>query len=276
MTKKIPLTIIILVYNEEKNIEKCLKSIREWAQDIFIVDSFSTDNTLSIAGKYTDKIYQHKFESFAKKFNWALENLPITTEFVMRLDADEVVVDPEGFFYKLKKWMGEKHNVVGLYINRRYFFLNHWIRYGGMYPRKVLRVWRTGSAFFEDRLIDEKMIINGSWDSLNIDIADTCQKGFAHWMTKHLQYAKREAIESRMMCEHKSSYEYEFDNITYKNKQRYYRLPIFVRPFAYFIYRLILQKGFKDGFIGIAYHFMHAFVYRELVDYNIMKNRFIS
>ena len=74
---QLPLTVIILTFNEEKNIESCLESVYDWAKEIFIVDSFSTDKTLEIAKKYTDKIYQHPFEDYSKQRNWALNNLLI-------------------------------------------------------------------------------------------------------------------------------------------------------------------------------------------------------
>jgi len=267
------LSVIIMVFNEEKNIENCLKSVQNWVKNIFIVDSYSTDSTISIASKFTDRIYQIKYESFANKFNWSLNNLPISTEFILRLDADEVVLDPDTFFYELAIWIAASCNNNGLYINRRYYFLNHWIRHGGMYPRKVLRIWRFGKAFFEDRLIDEKMVLNGTPDFLNIDIADRCQKGIFYWIQKHIQYARREAIESGNMSYNKACYTYEFDRENYKNKRRYYLLPILIRPFLYFLFRVALQRGFMDGTIGMLYHFLHAFIYRELVDYFIIKRK---
>ncbi|OGC94456.1 MAG: hypothetical protein A2W25_08750 [candidate division Zixibacteria bacterium RBG_16_53_22] len=267
-----PLTVIILVYNEEKNIERCLKSIHGWVRDIFVVDSYSTDRTLAIVEKYTDKIYQREFESFANKFNWALTYLPVKTNWIMRLDADEIVIDPEYFFVELKAKLEKDSNVAGCYVNQRFYFLNHWIRHGG-YPRKVLRIWRTGSAHFENRLLDEKMHINGIIDYLDIDIADIRQNGVSYWFNKHVQYARLEAIEADRLNKCECVYRDGLDKISYKNKQKYYKAPIYIRPFIYFIYRLFYLKGYKDGIIGVFYHFLHGFVYREMVDFNIHKNK---
>ena len=91
--KKLDLSVIILTYNEGIHIKRCIKSVYGWVQDIFVVDSYSNDRTLEIAKKYTNHIYQHEFINQATQFNWALENLPIKTEWVMRLDADEYVTD---------------------------------------------------------------------------------------------------------------------------------------------------------------------------------------
>ena len=263
--------VIVPVYNEEKNIERCLESVVKWVEDIVIVDSYSTDKTLKLASKYTTHSYQHKAESFSEKMNWALASLPINTPWIMRLDADEIIVEPEAFFSVLQANLDAKGSTSGYYINRRYFFINHWIRHGGMYPRKVLRLWRENCAQFENRLVDEKMIVKGNCDFLDIDIADINQKGFSDWFMKHLRYAKNEAHEAGLLADSKCTYDYEFDRITYQNKQKYYSAPLFLRPFIYFAYRLIVLMGFKDGLIGVFYHFMHAFVYRELVDFFIAK-----
>ena len=101
----LPISVIILTYNEELNIEECLKSVSDFAQDIFIVDSFSTDKTLAIAKRYTNNAIQHPFKTQAKQFNWALDNLEISTDWIMRLDADERVT-PE-----LKGELAKKLNI---------------------------------------------------------------------------------------------------------------------------------------------------------------------
>src|SRR3990167_10070410 len=90
---KIPVSVIILTYNEEIHIERLLKNIVDWASEIFIVDSFSIDRTLEIAEKYSAKIFQHEFENQAQQFNWALDNLEIKNEWILRLDADEYLTE---------------------------------------------------------------------------------------------------------------------------------------------------------------------------------------
>src|SRR5262249_55279726 len=91
MNSKAPVSLIILTYNEEVNIGHTLESVKGWVGEIIIVDSYSTDETLEICRKYTDKIYQHPFQNQAQQFNWALDNVPIAYEWVMRLDSDEMV-----------------------------------------------------------------------------------------------------------------------------------------------------------------------------------------
>src|SRR3990167_9149717 len=131
---QLPLTVIILTFNEEKNFESCLESVYDWAKEIFIVDSFSTDKTLEIAKKYTDKIYQHPFEDYSKQRNWALNNLLIKTEWVFNLDADIRV--SEELQKELVKIFSnnEEKNYNGFLITRKTIFLGRWIKHGGHYP----------------------------------------------------------------------------------------------------------------------------------------------
>lgn len=192
----------------------------------------------------------------------------------MRLDADEVVVEPESFFYALSAAIDDHRlDRVGFYINRRYYFLNKWIMHGGMYPRVVLRVFKKGKAQFENKSVDEKMILEGTTSFLDIEIADACQNGIMHWVRKHIQYAKREAADTRQIYKRTQRYDLEFDNENHENKKKYYGMPLFLRPLIYFAYRFIARKGISDGPKGWLYHFLHAFVYRELVDYYIVKLR---
>ncbi|MFA5139953.1 MAG: glycosyltransferase family 2 protein [Elusimicrobiota bacterium] len=272
--RKLPITVIIPTWNEEKNIANAINSVKYYVDQIIVADTaHSTDATLSQArgACSTVEMISIRFSTFAQKMNIALESSLIRNEWVMRLDADEVVYAPESFFGVLLPALVRGSS--GIYCNRRYYFLGKWVRHGGMYPRKVLRIFRRSCARFEDRLIDEKVIMSGETEILDIDIADICQKGFWHWVSKHIAYAKREAKESRRMLDDETHYDLDFDTATRENKKLYYRAPIFVRPALYFIYRLFFQMGIADGATGILYHFMHAFVYREAVDFFILKNK---
>lgn len=271
--KKINLTVIIPVYNEEKNISNAINSIKEYVDQIIIVDSASNDNTISIAKKcypYIDVI-NIPFINWADKMNKAFRHPIVRNNWLMRLDADEIVIEPDTFFETLKTAINNTDK-TGFYIMQRFYFLNHWVRHGG-YPRQVLRIWQKDKAFYEDRLLDEKMILQGTTGFLNLEIADKNQKGFKNWFKKHINYAKSEAAEAQEIHNKNIAYDLEFDRKNFENKKKYYKLPIFIRPLLYFLHRLIVQNGWKDGIIGLFYHFLHAFVYREMVDYRIMTNK---
>ncbi len=278
---KLSISVIILTYNEELNIENCLKSVADWASEIIIVDSFSTDKTLEIAKKYTNKIAQRNFVNQAEQFNWALDNLVIKNDWILRLDADEYLTE------ELKKEISEvlakesisidqqkflpigqaglpagrqeyesAYAVNGYYIKRRVYFMGRWIRHGGYYPTWILRLFKKGKARSEEREMDEHIVLSeGKAEKLKNDFIDDNKKDLSWWIQKHNNYASREAKEA--IQERYGSK---------KKRILYYNLPLFCRPFIHYIYRYFFQLGFLDGKEGLIFHFLHAFWYRFLID----------
>src|SRR3989344_1884958 len=183
--------VVILAYNEELNIEKCLKSVAGWADEIFIVDSYSTDKTLEIAQKYGAKIVQHPFKNQAQQFNWALGNLEIKNEWILRLDSDEYLTK------ELRAEITEKlkntpHDVSGFYMKRRVYFMGRWIKHGGYYPTWILRLFRKGKARSEKREMDEHIILlEGKAGKLRNDFIDDNIKGLSDWTEKINDYTSR-------------------------------------------------------------------------------------
>lgn len=270
---KLPITVIIPTYNEGTHVARAINCVKDYVDQVLVADSFSSDHTLPEAKNALDSvsIINVAFTTFASKMNTALKSPLIRNAWVMRLDADEVVSNPEEFFDVLRR-ISEEDN-IGYYCNRRYYFLGHWVKHGGMYPRKVLRIFKKGFATFEDRMIDEKMLVTGPTGVLNVDIADVSLMGLGHWVEKHIAYARREAVESIKSVYVAPKSDLPFDLQIRERKRMYYHLPIFLRPMLYFLYRIIAQRGAADGFVGIFYHFMHAFVYREMVDVYILRNK---
>lgn len=277
MDRKVPLSVVILTFNEEKNIEACLKSIHGWAERIFIVDSFSTDKTLEIVARYTKDIYQNTWKNYESQLNWGLENLPIDTQWVMRLDSDETVTQ------ELRDELSETLNnldkdTTGLYVPRKVYFLGKWIKHGGYYPIRLLRIWRNKMAHCEKRWMDEHMKVSeGNLMVLKNDIIDDNKKNLHWWTGKHNDYATREAIDILNL-----SYKFlEYDSVdaelsgSQEKRKRwikenfYVKMPLFVRPFFYFIYRYIFKLGFLDGKEGLIWHILQGFWYRFLVDVKI-------
>lgn len=272
----LPISVIILTYNEEKNIEDCLKSVSGWVSEIFVVDSFSTDITIEICNRYTDKIVQHPFENQAKQFNWALNNLEIDSPWLMRLDADERVT-PELRNELFEKLPFMKDEITGLYIKRRVYFMNRWIKHGGYYPTWLLRIWRNGKGYCEERWMDEHIkVTEGKCVFLENDIIDDNKNSLHWWIGKHNGYATREAIDILNI-----KYQFlNYDEIEPKLfgtqpqrkrwlKLRYANAPLFGRSFLYFIWRYFLKLGFLDGYPGLIWHFLQGFWYRFLVDAKI-------
>ncbi|MBI5305994.1 glycosyltransferase family 2 protein [Candidatus Wolfebacteria bacterium] len=270
---KLSISVIILTYNEEIHIERLIKSIADWAGEIFIVDSFSTDKTLEIAKKYNCKIFQHKFENQAQQFNWALDNLEIKNEWILRLDADEYLTN------ELKDEITEKlknisSDISGFYIKRRVYFMGRWVKHGSYYPTWILRLFRKNKARSEQREIDEHIILlEGKSGKLKNDFIDDNKKGLMDWITKHNNYSTREAsakmnYESGMM-NNEGKLSGQTARKRWLKNNFYYKMPMFFRACWYFCYRYFFRLGFLDGKEGLIFHFLHAFWYRFLVDSKI-------
>ncbi|MEK7629851.1 MAG: glycosyltransferase family 2 protein [Patescibacteria group bacterium] len=254
------LAAIILTLNEGLNLEKCLDSITGLASEIFIVDSYSTDKTLEIAKKYGTKIVQHQFKNQAEQFNWALDNLEIESDWILKLDADEEILP--GLKEEILKTLPQVNaETTGFYMKRRVYFMNKWIKHGGYYPVWFLRLWRNGKGRSEERKMDEHIILSeGRSEQFKNDFIDDNKKDLKSWIQKHKNYASREAEEIR-------AGKYGAGG----KRNFYYRIPPFLRVFFYFIYRYFFKLGFLDGIPGLIFHFLHGFWYRFLVDAKVYK-----
>ena len=186
------LTAIILTYNEEKHIKRCILSIRKFVKKIIIIDSYSNDKTIQIAKKYKAKIYKHQFVNQSKQINWGIKNIKFTTKWLLRIDADEIFTD------KLKdklimKLNDNRKKYNGITINRKIRFLNKDINFGGVSPHKTLRIWRKNKGYCEDAWMDEQMLVKGKIIHINENLIDHNLNNLSWWINKHKLYAEREA-----------------------------------------------------------------------------------
>jgi glycosyltransferase involved in cell wall biosynthesis len=274
------LSLLVLSFNEELNLDACLKSAAGVVEDIFVVDSFSTDGTLSIASRYGAKVVQRPFRNLADQVNWALDHLPFATPWILRLDADEYLTPELG--KELKALLPTlPPPITGLYVKRRFYFMDRWIKHGGYYPTWLLRVFRNDMARCEPRWMDEHMVlVAGESRRLTHDIVDHNHKGLMFWCERQLKYAPREARDLL----HPPA-EDDPDQVTprfwgsqdsrkrwWKNRV-YLRFPLLWRAPAYFIYRYVVRLGFLDGLPGLIFHFLQAFWYRFLVDALVLETR---
>lgn len=265
---KLPVSVVILAYNEEKNIENCLKSVYKWAEEIFIVDSYSTDRTVEIARRYTDKIYKNKFIGYPNQRNWALDNLPFFNEWAFFLDADERPT--QELRAEIRNMLTEiAPDIGGFYIKRKFIFMGKWIKHGGYYPAWLLRLFRYKVARCREREIDEHFVVRGKTLRLKHDIIHEDQRGITFWIDRHNQYATLETREQIKTKNKKLPKVYSNSNIEKKRlikRTIWEHLPQMFRPFLYFFYRYILRCGFLDGKAGFIYHFLHGFWYPLLID----------
>ncbi len=282
-TGKAPITVIILTSNEAANIEHALESVADWAGEIIIVDSFSTDETLEVCRRFTDKIYEHPFENHGKQVNWVLENVPMAYDWVMQLDADEMVTG------ELAAELCETlprlpREVCGLYAKRRVYFLGRWIKHGDYYPMWLLRIFRRGKARNEEFEEDRVVLLEGEMRRLTHDFIDYNRKGLTFWTDKHNQWACNEMRDLLALSVndgqavspiaiHASLLGAQDGRRRWMKKYIYARLPLFLRPFAYLLYRYVFRFGFLDGKEGLIFHFLQGWWYRFLVDAKIYEAR---
>jgi glycosyltransferase involved in cell wall biosynthesis len=273
------LTTVILTRDEEVHIARAIASARAVSREVLVVDSFSHDRTLEIARSMGARVVQNTWVNHARQFRFALDECDIRTEWILRLDADEVV--GEDLAAKLNEVLPSlAPDVSGIALNRRHVFMGRWVRHGGRYPLRLLRVWRNGMGEVEDRWMDEHVRLNsGRAVALDGFFADACERDIAFFVTKHNGYAAREAVDVlgrkyRLFAEAPALSTASGTQARARRwiKERVYnRLPFGIGPLAYFLYRYVLQLGFLDGRTGLIYHLMQGFWYRFLVDVRVLE-----
>lgn len=276
----IDLSAIILTYNEELHIRRCLDNISPLVKECFIIDSFSTDKTLEIAKEYPNvRILQNKWENnYAKQFNWGLKNAPIKTKWVIRLDADEYLL-PELNNELEEKMPSLPDDITGIVLKRRHIFQGKWMK-KGTYPIKLLRIFQNGKGICEERFMDEHIqLINGSSIEMDNDFVDHNLNNISWFLQKHIGYAIREAVDLldiELGITGSSSSDSD-KNIAEQaqmkrmRKHKYAKMPLFWRSFAYFFYRYFFKLGFMEGKEAFLWHFMQGWWYRSLVDAKVFE-----
>lgn len=272
------LVVIILAYNEERHLHRCITSLKGIATEIVVVDCFSTDETLNIARMLGARIVQREWINHATQFNWALTQIDSNTDWVFRIDADEILT-PTLADEIQKKLPDVGPEVAGVFLGRRMTFMGRPICHGGVFPVRVLRLFRYGQGKCENRWMDEHIKVGGTTVDFAGEMIDDNLNSLTWWTDKHNKYANREAVDLLNL-------EYHFiphDSVATLRggnqaglkrwiKERIYsRLPGGFRALVYFLYRYVLRLGFLDGKEGAAFHFLQGFWYRYLVDAKIFE-----
>jgi len=273
------ISAIILTYNEEQHIARCIKSLDGIADEIFVVDSLSTDKTIEIAKELGARVFQNPFINQAIQFNWALQNCSIQSEWIIRIDADEFVDNRNQL--DLKQYLSKlPEDVTGLHISRKIVFQGRELLHGAWYPKWNLRIFRTGKGVCENRWMDEHIVLSeGRSEHLQLDFVDENLNDLNWWIAKHNNYATREAIDYFLKQGEQTESDVKphlFGNEAERKrwlKKRYHSFPLFIRPFFNFAYRYFLLLGFLDGKAGFIWHVLQGFWYRFLVDAKIFELR---
>jgi len=275
---EVPVSVLVLTWNEALNIEECIRSVG-WTDEVFVVDSLSTDRTTEIAKSLGAKIFVHPFEGYAAQRNWALENLPFSNEWVLMLDADERVRPA------LAKEIGEAvhhdgNGETGFYLARRFLFLGRWLKHGGLYPTWILRLFKRHQVRFEERPVNEHAILNdGTAGQLQNPLDHCDNRPLSDWIAKHNRYSDLEAeeyLQEKLGGGFKSAIGARLWG-TQAERKRWIKLrlwnqcPLLLRPFLFFFRNYFFKGGFLDGRAGFIYHVLWSFWYQFLSSAKIIE-----
>src|SRR5688500_12757869 len=263
--KGVPISIIVPVRNEAPNLARCLASVK-WADEIFVVDSHSTDETAKIAEAHGAQVVQFHFNgTWPKKKNWALENLPFRNEWVFILDADEVL--PPDAEAEFASTIANSGDVAGYWINRRFMFMGKWLRHS-YYPNWNLRLFRHALGRYEkltdadtrsgDNEVHEHVIVRGPTSRLRCEMDHYAFPTVEVFVEKHNRYSNWEARVSADRQLSGSAAQISSGPVERRRKlkQLSQRLPF--RPLLRFLYIYVWQKGFLDGREGYYFARLHA------------------
>ncbi|MFW0717099.1 glycosyltransferase family 2 protein [Pedobacter sp. N23S346] len=275
---KSPITVIILTFNEENNIVDCVESVKDFATEIFIVDSGSTDQTLEMLSKYPVQVFQHPFKNYSQQRNWALENLPIKTDWVINLDSDQRLT--EEFKKEVHQHLnsGKLDHINGFLASRKTMFMGKWIKYGGHYPTYHAMTFRLGKGICEQKLYDQHYLVEGDTIKLKGDVIDLITESLSTFTLRHDKWSTLESIQQFSNTNSSTatiSGKLKGDSMQRRRyfKNLYERLPLFVRPALYFLVRYFFRLGFLDGTRGLIFHFLQCFWFRFLIDAKIYELR---
>lgn len=260
-----PIAVVMIALNESHNMDAVLENLRGWAQEVFLVDSYSGDGTVDIALSCGVHVVQRRFEGFGDQWNFALRELPISAPWTMKLDPDERLSD------RLK---GEIETAIaaneadGLSFDRRLWFMTRPlpVKHG------LIRAWRTGHCRFTDVLVNEHPIVEGRIRHLEGDLEHHDSPDLHHWLEKQNSYTTHEAI--RTFNKQKLADEPNLFGTALQRrmwmKKHYMKLPL--RYLAMFLYHYLVLGAWRAGWVGYAWSRLRCDVYR-LWEYKLREAR---
>jgi glycosyltransferase involved in cell wall biosynthesis len=271
----IPVTVLITTRNEAANLVLTLQSISGFVDEIFVIDSESSDGTVEIARKYAEVAnlpYKHG-SIIPWIFQWGLDNLPIRNRWVLILEADQRPDDDlkrslEALFAQPS--IGEN----GFYLRRKQLFRGKWIRFGGYGNKWLLKLFRRDQGELDPKEQDTRVYVRGRTAKLEgwLVEGNAKEERILFYLEKHLRYAEafaREEFERRssgLTWKLDPKFFGTPDERTLWLKTVYYRAPLYTRTWIYFLYRYFLLLGFLDGKEGFIFHFLQAYWFRLVVD----------
>lgn len=276
------ITVVILTFNEAIHIARCIERSRPLAQRIVVIDSLSTDGTREIASAHGAEVFERKFTYHADQLRWGLEEAGVNAGWVLWLGCDEFL-QPALIDEICERLPKLPSDVSSIEFKARVVFKGRWIRWGGYYETRLVRLWKVGAAGVENKLMDERIAV---WSGRTIcmnrgDLVDENLNGIAHWTSKQNGYSTKHMIQ-HIRLEHGVTGEgnAERGHLNTQGARKrfmrdsvYTKAPLYLRSVAYYIYRYILRLGFLDGKEGFVWHTLQGFWHMLLIDVKIAEAR---
>lgn len=273
------ISFIILTYNESVHLKRLLSKIAGLQAPIFVVDSGSTDDTVAIAESYGAIVKTNAFENHPKQWDFALKNCPISTSWIVGLDADQY--PSVELFNKLKSFSDKDvpADVSGIYFNRHNYFQGERLKYGGYRNFYMLKMFRYGKGWSDlNENMDHRFVIEGKtiiWKD-EILIEDNLKEhDIDFWLHKQIRYSNltaQEEYQRKKGLRGQTLQPNLFGNPDQRKavfKKIWWNMPLFVRPMIYFFYRFVIRLGFLETTSGRTFHYLQGFWFRFLVDAKI-------
>ena len=253
---KLPITVVIPVRNEAHNIARCLARLGAFEQ-VVVVDSSSTDRTADIARAYGASVINFEWTGrYPKKRNWFLLNHAPATEWVLFLDADELI--GEDFVAELRSAIA-RGGIAGYWIQYTIYFLGRQLNHG--LPQRKLALFRTGQGLFErieerrwsnlDMEVHEHPVITGAVSEISARVDHNDDRGIRKFVERHTDYAAWEAGRYNLL--QTASATSAGRALTQRQRAKYRFIRAWWYPAAYFLYTYVVRRGFLDGWAGLVY-----------------------
>lgn len=250
-----PVAVLMISLNEAHNMEAVLSNLKGWAQEVFLVDSYSADETVDIALRHGVHVVQRRFRGFGDQWNFALRELPITAPWTMKLDPDERLSDA------LKRNLADamrRGEADGLAMQRRLWFM------GRPLPvrQQILRAWKTGTCRFSDVLVNEHPLVEGRVQPVAGELEHHDSPDLEHWLHKQNKYTSAEAL-AAVRGDALPVPPRLFGNALQRRmwlKRHFSRIPF--RYALVFLYYLVFSGIWRAGYIGLIWARLRADVYR--------------
>lgn len=262
----VPVAVVMISLNEAHNMEAVLQNLKGWAQEVFLVDSYSADDTVDIALRHGVHVVQRKFRGFGDQWNFALRELPITSSWTMKLDPDERLTDE--LKDSIKHLIETNGDHAGIDVSRQLWFM------GAMLPvrRLLLRVWRTGQCRFTDVAVNEHPLVSGHIVTALGDLEHRDSPNLDHWVAKQNAYTTAEAViqfEGRALATKGRLFGTALERRMWL-KTHFWKVP--GRHHVLFLYHLLALGAWRAGRVGWIWAHCRTEVYR-IWEYKVYEMR---